>query len=177
MSADELTGVWDADPQASSVTFKVRKLGVLRVTGQFPLLSASAEVGPGPSLDRLETRIGAAGFETGNSQRDTDVRSPRFLDAEQHPEITFSAGQAERSAEAWHITGELNVRGVSHTETLVLHYADVTSREDGSGTARFRATTVVDRTTYGVTAMPRIVGRELQISLDITFARRTMGGS
>lgn len=34
----------------------------------------------------------ASSFSTANRARDHDIRSARFLDAERHPDITFTAG-------------------------------------------------------------------------------------
>ena len=49
--------------------------------------SGRVELAPDGTLVRLDATVAAAGFETGNPQRDTAVRGPRFLDAERHPEL------------------------------------------------------------------------------------------
>jgi polyisoprenoid-binding protein YceI len=177
LNPDQLCGSWEADPAASSVSFRTRHLKILPVTGTFPLLAASAEIRPGPALARLEARISAAGFQTGNSQRDADVRSARFLDADQYPEITFSGTELARSGDSWRITGQLTAHGVTRPQTLVLTAGPGAAQGNGGDSVRFRATTVVDRTAFGVTQMPGVAGRVLRITLDVAFARRARTGS
>jgi polyisoprenoid-binding protein YceI len=59
----------------------------------------------------LAGTIRVASLSTDNEQRDAHLRSPDFLDAEQHPEIRFSSTAFEPTGEdTFRARGELTVK-------------------------------------------------------------------
>lgn len=164
-----LQGVWNIDPSASSLAFRVRKLRILTVRGTFPVRSATLELGPGPALRKLDATVDPAGFKTGNSQRDEDVIGPRFLDAGRFPTIVFRGDRLSMDGKEPRIEGVLTVRDRSQAQTLTID--PQVSAIEGSGRLRVRASTTVDRTAYGVEAMRSIVAPTLAMTLDVVFLR------
>ena len=83
-------GTWSADAVHSDVSFKVRHMAVGKAKGTFALKSATLVVGENGIADASVTaEIDAASVDTKQEQRDAHVRSADFLDAENHPVLTF----------------------------------------------------------------------------------------
>lgn len=168
--ASRLSGTWESDPNASRVSFRARSFGIIPVAGNVPLVSASVDISPGPTLHKLEATLAAGGFHTGNPRRDEHVRSGSFLDAGRFPEIVFTAGDLVRDGDTWRLDGALTVRGVTRPQTLTLD-TDRTRGPDESDRLRVRARTIVDRKAFGVSAEPFIVGRTLRVDIDVLLVR------
>ncbi len=104
-----LTGEWVLDPHNSSVRLKSKVWGLLPVNGVFSEVSGSGTVSPdGKATGTLQ--VGAASIDTRNSRRDTHLRSADFFDSDNHPEITFTAGDIRPSADGVAVTGALTIR-------------------------------------------------------------------
>jgi len=112
---------------------------------------------------RIRAEIDAASFRTGNPARDTAVRSARFLDAGTQPVMTFASERTDGST----LTGTLTVRGVTRPVTLSIEQSAVAA---GSFTAR--ASTRIDRTEFGVTALRGLAGRYLDLTLEVRCLRK-----
>jgi polyisoprenoid-binding protein YceI len=164
-----LEGAWTIDPSTSRISFRVRKVRVITVRGTFPVRAATLEIGPGPTLVRLEATIDAAGFSTGNSQRDADVTGPRFLGTERFGDITFRGSRLLTDEKGPRVEGVLTVRDKSRAQTLAIDSGASTIEDDGR--LRVRATTTVDRIAYGIDAMRSIVAPTLAVTLDLVFLR------
>ena len=107
--------------------------------------------------------VSAASFSTGSRARDRDVRSARFLDTAQYPDITFQAGTLSRDQGRWMLAGELTVRDVTSPVTLAIDCVEPA----GAG-FRARATARIDRYAYGVTAAKGMAARYLGIDVNVT---------
>ena len=159
-------GRYDIDPSRSAVTFRTRHLfGLAPVRGSFAVRAGSVDLdGPGAG-PAIHAEIETASFRTGNSQRDSSVLSPRFLDPANHPVMIFSADEVDDENRV--LTGTLTVRGITRPVSLsILHYAP----SAGSFTAR--ATTRIDRTEYGVTAARGLAARHLTVTVEVQCVRR-----
>ena len=157
-------GRYEIDPGGSTLTFRTRHLfGLAPVRGAFAIRTGTIDVAEPLADSAVHAEIEAASFHTGNGQRDRAVRSARFLDAGRHPLITFRSEGIDQSV----LTGALTVCGVTRPVRLAVEAADVSPR---SFTAR--ATTRIDRTEFGVTALRGLAGRYLDLSLEVRCARR-----
>jgi polyisoprenoid-binding protein YceI len=105
-----LAGDWVLDPRRSSVRLKSRSVwGLVPVNGVFREVSGSGTVSRNGSASRILT-VAAASIDTGNTQRDTHLRSADFFDSANHPDITFTAGRIRPSGAGVAVTGALTVR-------------------------------------------------------------------
>src|ERR1700677_989307 len=87
---------WQIDPPHSSAQFSVRHLGVSTVRGAFTKVSGTVQYDPAnPSKASIQATIDAASVDTRVEMRDNDLRSPRFLDAQKYPTITFTSKKAQ----------------------------------------------------------------------------------
>ena len=154
-------GRYRLDPGTSEVTFRTRHLfGLGTVTGTMAITSGEISIDPAVPHAAVIATISAASFSSGNRARDRDVRSPRFLHADQHPDITFRAGTLSHDQGRWVLAGELTVRQATTPVTLA-----ISSVEPAGAGFRTRATTRIDRYAYGVTAAKGMAARYLDIAV------------
>lgn len=159
-----VAGRYRLDPGRSSVTLRTRHLfGLGAVSGTMRIVSAEISADPAVPQATVIAVLDAASFSTGNRSRDRDVRSPRFLDAGNHPHITFQAEALSQASGRWVLGGELTVRGVSRLVTLAIGPTEAAG-PDGNG-FRARATTRIDRYAFGLTAAKGMAARFLDIDV------------
>ncbi|WP_328874334.1 YceI family protein [Streptomyces sp. NBC_00287] len=140
------TGLWQLDPAATKVALKHRTMwGLVTVKGAFAGVAGQGEVRPDGSAVGSVT-LDASSLDTKNTKRDEHLRSADFLDAANHPELTFAVRGAElRGGDTVHVDGQLTVRGISRPQT-------VTARLAGSDTTSvtLEAEFTVDRGQFGM---------------------------
>jgi len=169
---------WQLDPPHSSAQFSVRHLGVSTVRGAFTKVSGSVVYDPANlNKSSIQAAIEAASVDTRVEMRDNDLRSPRFLDAQKFPTITFQSKKVEAAgADKLKVTGDLTIHGV--TKEVVLDVDGPTpSIKDPMGKDRIRmgasATTKINRNDFGVSGLPGIVGDDITITLDVEMTKPT----
>lgn len=159
-------GRYEIDASQSAVRFRTRHMfGLGPVRGTFAIQSGSAEIGEALAGSAFRAEIDAASFRTGNRQRDESVLSAQFLDAGRFPVISFQDGEV--AADGRTVRGTLTVREVSRPVVLSIGEVQPDSR---SFTAS--ATVRIDRTEFGVTALPGLAGRYLDLTVEVRCARR-----
>jgi len=159
-------GHYEIDVSRSRVTFRTRHMfGLGPVRGTFAIRSGSADIAEPLADSAIHAEIDTASFRTGNQQRDRSVLSAQFLDAARFPVISFRNGLV--SADGKTVRGTLAVRDVCRPVSLSIGQVTTAGQ---SFTAS--ATVRVDRTEFGVTAMPGLAGRYLDLTMEIRCARR-----
>jgi polyisoprenoid-binding protein YceI len=167
---------WQLDPPHSSAQFSVRHLGVSTVRGAFTKVSGSVVYdSANPNKSSIQASIDTASVDTRVEMRDNDLRSPRFLDAQKYPTITFQSKKVEAAgADKLKVTGDLTIRDV--TKEVVLDVDGPTPAiKDPLGKDRLRmgasATTKINRNDFGVSGLPGIVGDDITITLDVEMTK------
>ena len=167
---------WQLDPPHSSAQFSVRHLGVSTVRGAFTKVSGTVVYDPANSnKSSIQATIDASSVDTRVDMRDNDLRSPRFLDAQKYPTITFTSKKVEAAGEGkLKVTGDLTIHGV--TKEVVLDVDGPTPAiKDPMGKNRLRmgasATTKINRNDFGITSLPGAIGDEITITLDIEMTK------
>ena len=113
-------GTWRIDPIHSDLRITARHLMVAKVRGTFEDLDATIVVAEDPRQSTVEIEAKAASVTTGTRDRDEHLRSADFLDAEQHPLITFKS-TALPGRKHWRLTGDLTIRGVTRPGAVRPH--------------------------------------------------------
>ena len=163
---------WQVDAAHSAVNLAVRHMVISKVRGRFARWNAKLGLDPS-DLPRssVEVEIEAASIDTGVGDRDAHLRSADFLDAQNHPLLTYRSRRVEAiSPERLRIVGDLTIRGV--TREVVLE-AEHGRGKDPWGNERtgFVATATVNRKDFGLTWNAALetggflVGDEVRISL------------
>ncbi len=108
-----------------------------------------------PDRSTVNVEIAVASIDTGAADRDTHLRSADFLDADNHPTITFRSkrveGAAKKDGDAFKVIGDLTVRGTTIEVTLDCVYGGMGKDPWGGIRAGARVTTKIDRREWGLT--------------------------
>jgi polyisoprenoid-binding protein YceI len=123
---------------------------VARVRGTFEEFTGNIVVAENPVESRVEFEAKAASVTTGTADRDTHLRSPDFLDAEQYPLITFVSTAIAPAGDDWKLTGDLTIRGLTKPVTFDMSFEGAMTDPYGNSKAAFRAVGEIDRKEWGL---------------------------
>jgi polyisoprenoid-binding protein YceI len=140
------------DKSHSEATFQVRHM-MSKVSGKFEDFAGKISVDRAkPSASSVEFSIKAVSVNTGNSDRDKEVRGPEFFDTAKTPEITFKSTSivATKKKDVYDVTGDLTMRGVTKHVTIPVEFLGFGKDPWGAERAGFSLTTVVNRKDYGI---------------------------
>jgi polyisoprenoid-binding protein YceI len=160
-SAQELT----VPPAAVRAAFTISHLFVGHAHGTIPLVAVSIVLDGATGLPRkVEATLDPRRIATGNVRRDADLQRSYWFDTEHYPEIRFTGGPAQGTAEAFELPGRLTIKDV--TLALTLH---VTASALDATHRRYHAIATVSRHAFGLYAqsMDGLVGDD--VSLDLTL--------
>jgi polyisoprenoid-binding protein YceI len=177
------SGTWRIDPAHSSVTFSIRHL-MSKVRGRLDEVEGRIDIGPTLRECRITASMQADSVDTGVPQRDDDLRSGTFLDAEHHRELTFtSTAVAEDADGALMIVGDLTIKGTTREVRLRAEFLglDETGLQ-GEPRIGFTARTTTRRSDFGVgegavEGSKLVVGDTVTIELDVEAALEEADGS
>ena len=159
-------GHYRIDTSRTTVRFSTRHLfGLGAVSGTVGLREAEFSVTE-PLSGTVHAVLDAASFDTGNTRRDTDVRSAKYLDVAAYPDITFDSQQVRLHEGKWVAVGTLTAHGVAAPVNLTL---DELGRDDGK--LILRASAQIDRYAHRVTAGKGLAARWLTVEV-AAVARR-----
>jgi polyisoprenoid-binding protein YceI len=174
------TGTWVIDPAHSQVGFAVKHMGIATVRGQFTDFEGALEIGDDLSSARAHGTVRTGSVDTRQPQRDADLRSANFFDADQYPELHFeSTGIAAVDEDELRITGKLTIHGV--TNDVVLH-AEVQGTDiDPLGNERvgLEVTGELSRADYGMKFSEAlgsgnlVVSDKVKVTLDISAVKQS----
>lgn len=159
-------GTWAIAPAESTARFRVRDKLVGTTSGSIPVRSGTVRLGAGGAVEDARVELDVAGIDTGNRHRDRDLRKPRFLAADEHPVIVVQTGPAVARPDGWRMTATLTARGAAVPVELA-----VTIVEIGEVRVRVRVTGRLDRTDLGMGVPTFVVGRMIDIDVDVVLRR------
>ncbi len=146
---------WKIDPVHTAVEFAVKHMMFTTVRGRFEDVHGWIELDEqDPDRSRVRVEIGAASIDTGVEQRDAHLRSPDFLDAEQHPKLVFESkrvsGAALREGRRFEVAGDLTIRDQPIEVKLEAAFEGKGRDPWGGDRAGFSARGEVDRRDWGL---------------------------
>jgi polyisoprenoid-binding protein YceI len=141
-------GVWRADRYFSSVTFKVRHLGLRDYRAGFAEIDATLDAAAGT----LEATVPVASLDLNNVVIRDRMLSDEFLDAARYPDVRWVVSEFSGDASrAISVAGELTIHGHTHvveaTGRIGLPGPGLLSPENRVG---IELSAVVDRRDYGL---------------------------
>ncbi len=143
---------YEADAPHSQVGFTARYMGVVDVHGSFSDFRGTLLYVPSdPVRSTLSVVIDGNSIDTGNKQRDSDLRSADFFDVVRFPKLRFSSTAVAKQGDALRVTGDLTIRNV--TKSVVLAVQPIhPAMQDAMGSTRIGwvARTRVNRLDFGV---------------------------
>jgi len=167
-NAGAVIETYKIDPNHSAVSFKIRHF-FTKVPGDFVNFEGTIVVDRDDLTNsKVEAVINADSINTRNEKRDKHLRSDEFFDIENYPVITFKSTRWEQNGEnTFKVTGILTIM-----ETVKEVVLDVTLLGFGKGSkdrdiSGWEATTSLDRTDFGITYGPAVIGGEVFVDITI----------
>jgi polyisoprenoid-binding protein YceI len=175
LPAAAATSTWQIDPAHSAAQFAVKHLAISTVRGAFTSVKGTIQFDDSDiTKSSVDVTIDVNSVDTRQPDRDKDLRSDHFFDAEHFPTITFKSKRVEQLSPAkLKITGDLTIHGI--TKEVVLDVDGPTAPvKDPWGHQRMaiNATTKINRQDFGVkwnATMDNggvVVGDEVSITID-----------
>jgi polyisoprenoid-binding protein YceI len=154
-------GHWTLDTNHSSVSFSIRHLGVSKVRGRFTEFEVALDVGSTLESSSLTATIDLASVDTGNTDRDTHLRSPDLIHVAMRPTMTFRSIRIRPGdGTDWTVEGEVTIGDVTQPLVLDVEFGGIESFPGGGPRhAGFEATGELRRKAFGIDlAMPPGIG-------------------
>ena len=154
-------GTYRIDTAGSQIAFRATGLFGLPVRGTFAIREGRVDVTTAGAGSTVWAIVDLGSFASNNRRRDADVKSRRFLDVANFPDLIFNG----RSVGVGHpVEGTLDRLGTSAPSALRVESAERTP----TGYA-VTATARVDRYALGVTGGKGIVGRYVDLTLRVAL--------
>jgi polyisoprenoid-binding protein YceI len=143
--------VYTVDKGHSDVSFQVRHFAS-KVRGRFADFEGTIQADPSkPEMSSVVFAIKTASIDTGNADRDKDLKSPNFFDAEKCPEITFKSSKfAPAGKDKYNVTGTLTMHCVSKEVTIPVTFLGLAKDPWGNERASFEVVTKLNRKDFGI---------------------------
>ena len=170
---------WVFDPSHTQVEFSARHLGMMTVRGNFIDVTANGFIDPEhPEASSVDVTILTASIRTNNPQRDNDLRTSHFLEADKYPTMTFKSTKVEQTApDRYRMTGDLTIKGTTKPVTLaVTKYGEFNDPMMGHRIA-YGAEGKINRKDFGMSFNAMLYGRlvvseEINISIEGEFVEQ-----
>ncbi|AEG45394.1 YceI family protein [Isoptericola variabilis] len=173
-------GTYQLDEAHKRLGFLAMHMMVSPVRGEFGSGSATIHVAEDPLESSVTATIDAASINTLNEDRDTHLKSPDFLDVENHPTLEFRSTGIEwrttpdpifswaalkgrtpgrsttlkpavtRTSAKFVLHGELTIRGITHPIALDAEFGGAGRDPYGRDIFGFSATADFEREKYGL---------------------------
>lgn len=177
LQATAQTQTWYLDPPHSAAQFSVRHMGISTVRGTFTKVNGMVQDSPDLSKASVNVSIDAASVDSRVEMRDKDLRSEHFFDVAKYPTITFQSKKVEAAgAGRLKVTGDLMIHGVTKEVVLDVEGPSAPIKDPRGSTRRgLSATTTINRTDFGITADPGMIGDSVAIQLDVELVDKAPG--
>ena len=174
------TTTWQVAPGRSSVNFKVQHLIFTFVEGKFQKFDGKV-IAEGEDLTnaRMEAKIETNSIYTGIEDRDKHLEGADFFNIDKYPEIVFTSKSIVKTndANAYKITGDLTMHGVTRTIELAGKCTDKQVLSNGKTRMDLTATGTLNRFDYGLRwnelmeTGKAIVGQNVDLSVKMVLLK------
>ena len=163
---------WAVDPAHSEVDFSIRHMGLSNVRGHFGVANGTILYdGANIAKSSVNVTIDVADVDTGNSARDTHLKTDSFFDAAKFPTATFASTSVKRKGSKLEVAGNLTLHGI--TKPVVLDVepsgAPIESPMDHKLHVGYAATTTIKRADFNIgTSFPEaVLGGDVPLTIDL----------
>lgn len=174
-----IAGTWEIDPVHSHVGFVARHLMVSKVRGNFPGVQGEIVTAENPLDSSATATIDTTSFNTGNDQRDSDIKGENFLDVANHTTMTYRTTGLRYEGGDLLADGELTIRGVTKPVTLTIEVNGFGPDPYGGTRLGVSAEGEINRNDYGITAnmsLPTggvVVSEKIQLTIEVEASLKT----
>ena len=167
---------WAIDPTHSTVEFAAKKLLFFTVKGSLTIVEGSLVLDPADVRHSSAVIVlQSASINTGNKRRDAHLRAADFPDGDRYPEIRFESTKVEPGTDrdTLRVTGALTIKDKSKEIVLDVSEIDRSCSPSGEHVAYYSALTNIDRLDFHVDALRLLIGRKLQVMINVQATRPT----
>jgi len=181
LPAAAATSTWQIDPAHSAAQFAVKHLAISTVRGAFTSVKGTVQFDDKDiAKSSVDVTIDVNSVDTRQPDRDKDLRSDHFFDAEHFPAITFKSRRIEQvSPGKLKITGELTIHGITKEVGLDVDGPTAPVKDPwGNQRMAINATTKINRQDFGVkwnATMDNggvVVSDEVSITIDAEMVQK-----
>jgi len=164
-----LAANYTIDPGHTYVSFAINHLGFSTMRGKFNKQSGSLSYDPAGKKASVTIEIDAASIDTGHEKRDQHLSSPDFLNAVEHPTITFKSTKLGWSGDKLStVTGNLTILGVSKPVTLQVSSINCGEHPfNKKQVCGFDASGSIKRSDFGVNYGLPAIGEVLDLQIEL----------
>lgn len=119
ITAEGETGTYNFDKAHTFIGFKVKHMGLIEVPGFFRDFAGTVNYdGKDVSKSSVEFSAKVTSVDTGVTGRDNHLRTADFFEVEKFPDMTFKSTKVEKKGNAWTVTGDLTMKGVTKSVAI-----------------------------------------------------------
>lgn len=171
---------YKADPVHSTIGFSVRHMMVIDVKGEFTEFDVAMTFDKKDlSAVSIDTRIDATSIDTRHEKRDSHLKSPDFLDVQNHPALIFKSSRVEKTGDGTYTAhGTLTIRGVSKPVKLPFTLRGPITDPWGNVRIGISSNYTLKRMDYGVAWNQKmkdgglIVGTDVNVDMNLEMVRQ-----
>jgi len=161
--------VWNFDTGYTTVEFVIRNL-FFKVKGRFRDLEGrivldESDIG----RSSVNATIKAGSIDTGNKRRDAHLLLKDFFDVEKFPDIEFTSTSIRRGRDrdSLDLDGELRIKNKTVPIALSVNEMDRSRSPNGEEFVYYSATAELDRCAFGINYGRGLIGRRLQVTINV----------
>ncbi|HLO59562.1 MAG TPA: YceI family protein [Bacteroidales bacterium] len=170
---------WVIDPDHSEIFFKVKHLVIATVTGSFERFEGKM-VTQSDNFEDADVEFSADvdSINTNAPDRDKHLRSDDFFDAAHNPKIFFKSKSFKKSGDAYKLTGDITIRGISREVVLDVEYGGAMKDPWGNDKVGFELTGKLNRKDFGLKwnvmteAGGAVAGDEVKLQLSVELVKQ-----
>lgn len=165
------TSTWAIDPAHSEVDFSIRHMGLTNVRGHFGSVKGTIVYDAADaSKSSVNVTIDVTSVDTGNSSRDSALKTDAFFDVAKFPTAAFTSTRVAKNGSHLTVVGNLTLHGVTKSVTLdVSAPATAVSPMDNKLHSGYEATTTINRLDFGIGSHfpAAILGDDVPLTIDL----------
>ncbi|MBU5617907.1 YceI family protein [Psychrobacter sp. TAE2020] len=159
---------WKLDVPKTNVDFQVAYLGKGSVEGQFHKMDGAINYDvKNPTNTTINFTVNTNSVDAGGNLRNAFLRRKELLNSAQYPTMTFVSKKVSMiNAKEANVTGDFTVLGQTKPLTVKVTLTDVVNDPaTKKPILKFKATGLINRYTYGVTAFPKVIGNMIPLEI------------
>ncbi len=170
------TSTWAIDPVHSEIDFVVRHMSVSNVHGRFGNIQGNVIVNDTDATkSTVSVTIDTTTLDTGNTQRDTHVKSPAFFDVAKIPTASFTSTNVAKNGTHLTVMGNLTLHGITRPVQLDVDGPSApVPGMDKKPHSGFSATTTISRKDFGIGPDfgAAVVGDDIKLTIELEVVKQ-----
>ncbi|MCD6018782.1 MAG: YceI family protein [Bacteroidetes bacterium] len=145
---------WAIDNAHTTIEFKAKHLMLANVKGSFMEFGADIYTnGDDFTSSEIDFWVNPASIQTGDSNRDSHLKSAEFFDVERHKKVLFVGESFMKTDKTgyYELSGELTIKGISKKIKLNVMFGGAFKDPSGNEKVGFSITGTINRSDWGLT--------------------------